>query len=208
MNQSRLDHPDLVTAFESSTIEIELLFKKRFGSLWSIVMVCFDYRTRPAMSYHQEGYNRGPLHMGKLIMDVRSYVWDDKKLKNYKDMKEKDELELLSVIDGSVKAAMESLGDELMDYLKQAGEEFPDKKVMEKKTQIRRDSALDPFVSVFKGFGELFSAFTGSDGKSKKDLKELKEQNYHDKNDAKTLCNRAVWDTYKNFKKGNKMLAW
>ena len=208
MNQSRLDHPDLVTAFESSAIEIELLFKRKFGNIWGIVMVCFDYRTRPTMSYHQEGYNRGPLHMGKMIMDVRSYIWDDKTLKKYKEMKEHDEMELLGVIDGSVRAAMESLGDELMDYLKQAGEEFPDKKIEEEKTHIKRESALDPFADVFKGFGEIFSAFFGSTGKSKRDLKKLREEIYHDKNKAKKHCNKAVWDTYKNFKKGHKILAW
>ena len=203
MNQSRLDHPDIVSAFESSTIEIELLFKKKFGDLWGIVMVCFDYRTRPAMSYHQEGYNRGPLHMGKLIMNVRSYVWDDKKLSKYKEMREQEEMELLGVIDGSVRAAMESLGDELMNYLKEAGETFPDKK-FENLNKIKTPSLTEPFGNVFKGFGELFGAFLGSTKKDGPD----KEKLYHSKAKAKKACNRAVWDVYKNFKKGHGMLAW
>ena len=141
-------------------------------------------------------------------MDIRSYIWDDETLKKYKEMKQEDEMELLGVIDGSVRAAMESLGDELMNYLKQAGEEFPDKKFEEKKAKVKTESAVDPFINIFKGFGELFGAFMGVSSGDKKTPKSIIEKRYHDEGSAKSLCNRAVWDTYKNFKKGHKMLAW
>ena len=50
---------------------------------------------------------------------------------------------------------MESLGDELMRYLKEAGEEFGPK--TEKKVE-KPASLFSPYTSVFRGFSELFGA--------------------------------------------------
>ena len=106
------------------------------------------------MSYMQE-YQRGPLHLGRVEIDLRVYGWTNEQVENYKKMREQEDFQLLGIIDGSVKAAMEALGDELMRYLEEAGEEFGPK--TEKKIE-KRPSFLSPYTSIFKGFSELFGA--------------------------------------------------
>src|SRR3989344_4888154 len=129
LDQSRADTPDLIVAFESSMIEVEILAikGKPEDKIKQCILMHYLFRTRPEMSYSQE-YQRGPLHLGRVEMDFRAYAWNDKEIENYKKMREQEDFQLLGVIDGSVKAALEALGDELMRYLKEAGEEFEEKK--------------------------------------------------------------------------------
>lgn len=130
MNQT--NSPDLISAFEGSLVEIEILAKKlptnfRLGrqiltneKYYSVIILHFSYRSTPQMAYNQE-YNRGPLHIGKTDLTLRAYAWDDKKIEKYREMKDEEDFELLSIVDGSVKAALEALGDELQRYLHEAG---------------------------------------------------------------------------------------
>ena len=158
LDQSKTDTPDLIAAFESSMIEIETLAIKPSGPVNQCILMHYLFRTRPEMSYSQE-YQRGPLHLGRIEIDFRAYAWTDKEIENYKKMKEHEDFQLLGIIDGSVKAALEALGDELMRYLKEAGEEFEEKKETKK-----AHKQAGPFLSIFEGFAELFSSF-----KEKKD---------------------------------------
>ena len=82
------------------------------------------FRTRPEMSYQQEGYQRGPIHVGRVQMNFRAYTWTDSQIESYKKYREREDFKLLELIDASVKAAMDALGDELMRYLFEAGEDF------------------------------------------------------------------------------------
>src|SRR3989344_518941 len=166
LDQSRVDTPDLIVAFESSMIEVEILAVKPSGPVNQCILMHYLFRTRPEMNYSQE-YQRGPIHLGRVEMDFRAYAWTDKEIENYKRMRDQEDFQLLGVIDGSVKAALEALGDELMRYLKEAGEEFEEKKESPK-APVRMSN---PFGSVFSGFAELFTSF-----KVKKELKDLKKK--------------------------------
>src|SRR3989344_4943663 len=185
-------------------IEVEILAVKPTGPVNQCILMHYLFRTRPEMNYSQE-YQRGPIHLGRVEMDFRAYAWTDKEIENYKRMRDQEDFQLLGVIDGSVKAALESLGDELMRYLKEAGEEFEDKKVMPK----ARSNTSGPFMSVFKGFAELFTSF-----KPRKEVKEMgKKVTQTDimrlaiaRKKAENSVKKTMWTTYHHFKKHHEML--
>lgn len=208
LDQSKTDTADLIVAFESSMMEVEILAIK--GNAEDKVKQCmlihYLFRTRPEMNYSQE-YQRGPIHLGRVEIDFRAYGWTDKEIENYKKMREQEDFQLLGVIDGSVKAAMEALGDELMRYLKEAGEEFEEKKEMPKAPQKR----TGPFLSVFEGFAELFTSF-----KMAKELKQAKKKPTQtdmmkeaiSRRNAEESAKKIMWVTYHHFKKQHDMLNW
>ena len=206
LDQSKTETPDLIVAFESSMIEVEILAVKPVsGGVNQCILMHYLFRTRPEMSYNQE-YQRGPLHLGRIEMDFRAYAWTDKEIESYKKLREHEDFQLLGVIDGSVKAALEALGDELMRYLKEAGEEFEEKK--EPKPELKKSGA---FMSVFGGFAELFTSF-----KVDKKIKEAKKKTSQTqlmklalaKHSAESGVKSIMWNVYHHFKKQHDMLNW
>jgi hypothetical protein len=189
-------------------IEVEILAVKPDSSklVNQCILMHYLFRTRPEMSYTQE-YQRGPLHLGRIEMDFRAYAWTDKEIENYKRMREQEDFQLLGVIDGSVKAALEALGDELMRYLKEAGEEFEEKKEM----PIIPPKRTGPFLSVFHGFAELFTSF-----RMKKELKKARKKPTRTemmkmaiaRKNAEESIKKTMWTTYHHFKKQHDMLNW
>lgn len=207
--------PDLISAFEASIVEIENIYYKLPPShgeskemkwnkhVYSVVVASFFYSTKAAMNYQQE-YQRGPSHSGKVEFQLRAYAWDKKKIENYIKMREKEDLDLLKTVDDSVKAAMESLGDELEGYLKEAGEKFGfESKAIKESMTDKAKKAVDPFTSVVKGFGEAFGALSGSKEKGPGRIQVENETAV-----AKRSSSGAIFQVYKNFKKTNGMLAW
>ncbi|MBI5072690.1 hypothetical protein HZA99_02640 [Candidatus Woesearchaeota archaeon] len=231
MNQT--NSPDLISAFEGSLVEIEILAKKlptnfRYGrqlltneKYSAVIILHFSYRSTPQMAYNQE-YNRGPLHVGKTALTLRAYAWDDKKIKKYMDMKQEEDLELLSIVDGSVKAALEALGDELQRYLNEAGsqETFaagPEKKGEahgEKdghaKGQEKPSGLAEPFIAVAKGFGEVLKPLSfGIGSKEKGHVHHMSEQvEDNEKETAGKVASDGCYQVYKEFKKKNGMVHW
>ena len=205
LDQTKTETADLLVAFESSMIEVELLARKP-GRVNQCLLMHYLFRTRPEMNYQQE-YQRGPLHLGRVEIDFRVYAWTEKEVENYKKMREQEDFQLLGLIDGSVKAAMEALGDELMRYLEEAGEEFgPKKQGVEKKSS----SLISPYTSIFKGFGELF----GIAQKAKKapmPKKPSKDDAFHlilERRQVAAATKDAAWIIYHHFKKHHRMLNW
>lgn len=199
---------DLISAFEGSIIEIEVIGRKKKGdeTFYSCIMLSFDYRTKPSMDFHQEGYqHRGPLHIGRTIIDFRGYAWTDVHLKNYQKYKEDEEMDLLKTIDASVKAAYDALGADLQKYLEEAGETF-EKPLGQEDEKPKQPTVAEPFISVFKGFGELFGVSTDKKKKApaKKDMYKLAVE----REKAHKESIRYVWRLYDKFKKAHKMLAW
>src|SRR3989344_6940690 len=69
MDQKRMDSEHLIGAFEGSMVEIEVLAKRKAGEhKQAIIHLHFLFRTRPELKFQQEGYQRGPLHMGRTQM--------------------------------------------------------------------------------------------------------------------------------------------
>lgn len=206
LDQSKTETPDLLVAFESSMMEVELLARKPSGKVNQCLLMSYLFRTRPELNYQQEGYQRGPIHLGRVEIDFRVYAWTDEQIQKYKKMREEEDFQLLGIVDSSVKAAMESLGDELARYLGEAGEDMsPKSKITGKKSSI-----ISPYTSIFKGFSEVF-------GRGKKPKKQLKPKKTSKtelmkfdaaRKDASEKAKQAAWIIYHHFKKHHGMLNW
>ena len=206
LDQSKTETPDLLVAFESSMIEVELLARKP-GTVNQCLLINYLFRTRPEMSYNQE-YQRGPIHLGRVEIDIRCYGWTNEEIENYKKMREQEDFQLLGIIDSSVKAAMESLGDELMRYLREAGEDIGPKPAQQ--TEIKKSSFISPYASVFRGFSELFGKAKTPKKQprpkkpSKTDLMKLSLA----RSKAETETKATAWTIFHHFKKHHGMLNW
>ncbi len=130
MNAETQLSTEIVGAFEGSIIEIEFLAKKpaKPGEPRQCILASFKFRTRPVMQTGQD-YQRGPVHLGRMDVTLRAYVWDDKDIAAYKAIKQEEDFEMLKSIDSSVEQAMDYLGDDLKRYLTGYSEKFGEKEV-------------------------------------------------------------------------------
>lgn len=229
-----LSRPELVSAFESNMVELEILGQKipeNNKEYYTCILINFEYRSRPALSYAQEGgYHRGPIHVGETKITWRSYSWTQKEIDNYLKMKDLEDLELLSSIDHSLKDAMDSMGTDLMKYLHKAysGLEAEREKqvadIMEKTglsldqaqkvlhikshEKPKQPSMLQPFFDVGEGFRDMAKMFIPTKGAKKAptaaDLTRLDGEKKKAAGEARFI----LWQHYKNFKKANAMITW
>jgi hypothetical protein len=203
--QDLLKNPRLIAAFESSLIEIEVLARhkpEKSKKTYSCILLTFEYHTKPSMQYPGDaGYHRGPIHVGSTRITWRSYAWDDKKIKNYIAMRNREDIELLTSIDESLKSAMKALGDDLEDYLREAGEKLMEEKLPEKE-KIELKGLMEPFTSLGKGVLETFGAFVPEmpKKKGKEPYEEIKE--------VESTSRKICWLHYNIFKKAHGLLAW
>ena len=204
---TRMDTADIVSAFEGSMLDVEILARKSKDGANGCILATFTYRTRAEMKVQQEGYQRGPVHIGKFEMNLRVYGWTDQEVERYRKLKNKEILEFMGDISSTVLGAMTSLGKELDTYLEEAresvGEEFKKK---EEKEEEKPDK---------KSLGEkLFADFyTPKKKKAEKGptAKELKRQEAKQKEAMPDLVKHAklaAWNTYNNFKKAHFMISW
>ncbi|TKJ17868.1 hypothetical protein CEE44_05095 [Candidatus Woesearchaeota archaeon B3_Woes] len=205
MENKKITSADLVSAFEGSLIEVEYIVRrmpKKNKDYFACVLATFIMRTRPDMSYHQEGYrHQGPLHTGKIEVITRRYAWTEEDFQNYKKLRAAEDFEIIGRIDRSVKEAMEGLGNELQKYLEEAGEEtmLMEKRKKEPKKQKKKwvNNLVGTFITI-KPKQEKPKK------KTKKDLVRIeKEKKAADK--AGAFCQ---WLTYKNYKKSHGFLSW
>ncbi|MBD3249314.1 hypothetical protein GF336_04680 [Candidatus Woesearchaeota archaeon] len=210
MDEDKMLEPQLISAFEGSMLEVEFLaYKfpvdqkttKTNKKVYACILANFLYTTRPSMSFQQEGYQRGPIHVGKVEATFRAYAWDDDTIKRYKKMKEQQDLEMMKSISDSVKAAMDALGDEFESYLEEAGE------VIEKEEEAKKEEKKEP------GFMERLRAeFIGPKKEKKpKEKKPSKADEAKKKSEQGKASKAAKMDlflTFKNFKKAHGMVMW
>ena len=203
MKEKSLTSAELVSAFEGSLLDIEILARKPMGKAHSCVLVTFNYRTRAELKVQQEGYVRGPVHIGRMVVTFRAYAWSDEELQNYKALKQKELFELLGDVSTSVQQAMESLGDELFRYLEEAKGDAVIQKKEEKKEEMKKSFAE-------KFFGDFYTPKNAkaAKGPSRKEA----EKTAADIRDAKgKAVNPAVFhafNAYHLFKKAHRMAAW
>ena len=208
MSAKHLESAEIVAAFETSRIELEFLSYKPhpFGNFYPVVLATFNYRTMPQMSFVAEGYQKGPIHIGQVEVTLRSYVWTEEQIENYKKYREAADLELIKTIDQTISDAMDALGAELKEYLEI--EEAEEKKEKEKKEEEKKEEPmLEPFTALFSGFRELFSGIIPSLGETgKKEKTEFEKEK--DKKKAIDAIGFSLYQTYKNFKKAHNFLSW
>lgn len=216
LQMSGIEKPDLVTAFETSYIEIELLCTKdkyeaettmgfverQFTNYFPCIRVKFNYITRPEMAFQQE-YQKGAVHAGRTTIEIEGYVLKKEELDAYRLKKDEEDLDLIQ----SVEISVESLGDELKKYLKEAGEldANPEDKKKKKKGPSIIEGVFEPFEGVFKGFGEIFGSLVPE---RKEHGKKMSEWEMEQENEAAKAVSAHVYTLYDVFKKAHGMMSW
>jgi len=118
-------------------------------------------------------------------------------------MRTDEDLSLIADIDASVKAAMEALGSELMNYLKEAGEQHLPDTPVEQPKQRPKQTIFNEFKSMFRtGPGK---AKVKSKPKPKK-IPSVKDK--ANKSAAGSHAHQMMWTCYKNYKNAHRMLTW
>ena len=210
MKTKNLSSPDLVAAFEGSMLDIEILARDRQEvgkkGVNGCVLATFNYRTRPELKVVQEGYQRGPVHIGRFEMTFRVYVWTDEEVANYVKMKEKELWLLLGDLTGTVFGSMEALGDELEKYLMEAREHVKREKKDERKTGTKQKSFLQGFLGEFYRASEKRPA--SAKQKSAKEVYQEQEALKGKKKGLEGKSRSVAWNVYNNFKKAHRMITW
>jgi hypothetical protein len=224
------DAAELITSFEGAISEIEVIIRKKergCPKFNSVVLASFLYVVQPKLDYHMQEYQyKGPVHVGKVDMNLRAYSWTDEQIKAYKAYREDENMQILGSIDASIKEAIDSLGEELKTYLTEAGEKFEKEEAPEKEEKKgffgnifssfspkkkedagrKVGSAVEPFVGVFKGFAEIITSF----GVVLPSIKK-KEDEYtvsKEKNTAGKAAGDGAFYGYHYYKKAHRMTAW
>ena len=234
-DEFKMESADIVGAFENAMIEIEVVFVKpsEKSKYKPVIIGNWMHRSAPQMNYMVE-YQKGPIHVGKTVMTLRSYAWTQDEIDNYLKMRREEGFELLSSVDESLKAAMDAMGGDLEKYLEEAGEEMKKEKKKEEGKKVQGESFISPFVSVVGGFGELFGAFGGGikkkadipcpkcDTVNKKGVsfcskcgemlrKPTRQEIFEWENDKKKAMKdikSRLYFVYKNYKKAHGFLSW
>ena len=206
MKEKNMDSAELISAFEGSMLDIELLCRKRKEvggtGVNGCLLITMNYRTRPDMKVVQEGYQRGPVHIGRLELNLRIYSWTDKEVATFKRMKDKETMLLFGQVSASVQAAMEALGAELDTYLNEAQQNFKsEKKEKKAKTKTVGERLL----------GDFYHAGKPKKPKAKKKPKMSKHDALRIEDAKKSLLGYTkvqTWLVFKNFKKQHRMVMW
>ncbi len=202
MKDKNLNAPEVIGAFESSMLDIELMGYRREEGVNGVFLVTYMMRTRPEMKVVQEGYQRGPVHIGWFEMHMRVYGWTDEEMNNYRKLKRKENMMLMGEVSTSVQKAMESLGEELEKYLTEARGDWREKK---EEGQPVKKSLLEKMFGDFYTSKEIKQKQEG--GKEKIDSRQQQKRE-ETKAALVKYVTRNGYEMYKNFKKAHKMTHW
>ncbi len=204
MNQKHLEKPDIVSAFETSLVELEILARKPTGNGGnSCILVNFLYTTSPEMNYHTRDYaSKGPIHRGKVIVTIRAYAWTDEQIKEYKKYRDLEDIELLGLADDKLESAIDMLGDTFKKYIAELEPEENKDKKSEDKNQNTKKPKQDSLLSMFLGPLLFFKEFL-PETKAKPKSKPAPNLKGASKGAAAT-----AWVAFKIYKKAHGMFTW
>lgn len=222
------DSADLIGAFDTSRLDIEILAKKKTkNGYYQVILANFVYRTKPILQYRHEIQQQSVGHLGNVSVNLRSYGWHEDEIAKYKELRAEEDMDLLGLVDDKVNSAMEALGDEFKAYLKEAddpqgkAEEEEKTKTEEKskktaqqiyneQNKFAKFGLLEPFLLMGDGFVDLFkSIFIPTASMKKKSDEENK--GLYDSSLSKAASKGAsaeVWVLYEIYKKSHGMLSW
>ena len=189
-----LTDADLVSAFETSKIQLELMAynAKDYKKYRPVILVKFEHVTRPELIYTPQG-QRQPVHMGRTEIIIEPYVATQEQIEAYKAKQDQEDIELL----GHINTSMEALREDLQKYLKDADKLLSKE---EEKKDMKRTSG-----GIFEPFGALISGFR--DVVPKKGEKEKKPMGRIDDgveyNKAKKTAQTLSYVLYDVFKKAH-----
>ncbi|MBI4153945.1 hypothetical protein HY501_01285 [Candidatus Woesearchaeota archaeon] len=193
-----LTDADLVSAFETSKIQLELMAYKTSGKKYlPVVLVKFEHVTRPELIYTPQG-QRQPVHMGRTEILIEPYVATKEQIEAYKAKQDKEDLEIL----GHIFEAMNALREDLEKFLIDA-----DKLLEKEKNDERLDpprpagGLLEPYVSLLKGVREFLPGGKKKDGKKEDKMSAIELRN--EKKSAEKTAAMGAWLVYDIFKKAH-----
>jgi hypothetical protein len=204
MRADFMESPGIISAFESAVMEAEFIsYRAPKSGYHPIICVSCQFRSRPDMNARKE-YQQGPIHVGRADVTFRAYAWTPEQLANYRAMKRREEIELLSLLDVQLKDIMDSLGEEFEKYLEEAGEDILKEAEKPSTQKTEEFGALSPFIAIFGGVKELAGAFLpvpSGGGHSHKG---------HGANPKSAMRDASIstFLTYHTFKKSRRMITW
>ncbi|RME54960.1 hypothetical protein D6777_02115 [Candidatus Woesearchaeota archaeon] len=195
---SNFEDPDIINAFETAKIEVELLARGQDKGLtyYPVVQIRFNFVSRPEMIYTPQGQKQ-PVHAGRTEIEIIPIVATQEEIDEYIEMQKAEDIELLAALDESMMA----LKDDLKKYLGELGE-FKEEKEEEKKEE-KKETVWSLFGGIGTGFKDLFGAFGGITFRDK-DRKKAKKLGAEKKKAEGTAQGKA-WLLYYVFKKANKL---
>jgi hypothetical protein len=228
LDDSNLDraeyYGDLVSAFESSKLELEILgimkdsgdvYVEKIGNKMNACLLArLTFVTRPEMNYGPGG-QRQPSHMGDTIIEFESYVVTDQQLKDYKEHCEQALVELIPGEEFNmikdIYEVMNSLGDEVKSYIEQAdSSEGLIEKLQEKPEPKNKPmDLLEPFKALVGDFKLFFpeKKKESDDPKEVPQTREYKEKIKQAEDELKGTAKNMIWIYYDVFKKANGLLT-
>jgi len=196
--------PDLAAAFETNKVELELLgkinhtwkktnigdFEERFEfrKYYPCLRIRIKHLALPNMAYQKE-YSRGAIHTGTTDIWFESFVATDKDIQEYQDAIDKEDFELIGLVNESIDA----LKEDLIKYLKEGGEE---PKIEKKSPENKNQGLFEPFKALIEGFKEIIPKKGKGEDEPKKSPKQLEEE----KNFAKSIAAGKLGRTHMIFK--------
>jgi hypothetical protein len=229
-----LESPDLISAFDSTRIDIEILAKKplaisKENKHYGCIVANFSFKSKPNLTYKPEMQQQMPSHIGSCQVTLRSYGWHEKDIIAYKKLRQQEDLELLKLADIQVGSAFEALKAELEKYLDEAENSDPNTKdarekkkkedeakafeeMMKEKKKKDKFAILEPFTSIVRGVGELGGSFFEENPFKKEDKKDdkpkVEEPDDDKRKKAAGTVKTPMWITYNVYKKAHRLLNW
>lgn len=225
------ESPDIISMFDNTTMEIELLGKKPINikdkdKHYGCVLINFKYTTKPTLSYKPEYGQQAVAHTGKVEVTLRAYGWHEEDIQAYKKMRREEDVEMLRSINEHIGGAMDYLGKEFEQYLEEAGEEHALAKKKAREEQAKKESEasndldkeqrkfkqfgiLEPFLEIGSGFGELFGGIFATSKVKKESPKSDKHARSDDKmKKAGKKASKEAGILYTVYKKSHQHLSW
>ncbi len=203
---------DIIAAFETSKIELEILGIKTkyeaegeygkevkdFKEFFPVVRVQMNHVVMPEIAFQAEG-QRGAIHRGRTVVTIEAFVAQGKKdeegkipdIEEYKKRIEGEDMELLAAVDASIL----TLKEDLDYYLLEAGE------IKKKESNQEEDSenVFSPFKHLFLGFKELGGIPTLR--------RKEKSKNMDEKSAAENIAKFDAYIVYNIYKKTHGMFT-
>lgn len=218
----RTGSPQLVRAFETSLLEVEVLARrvekdskdetasdKEEQTINNCMLITFNYRTKPSMSFATPDYqHRGPVHVGEAEITWRSYAWTDKDIRKFNELKEAETFQLLKDMNSTLREALEDVEGDFKKFLEEADQELYPKKEEEK--QPEPPGFFAPITDITTGIHTVTKDMW--DGTTKvitsfwPDTKKSKASG--NKKGVEKSAKKLTFLCYKNFKKSYGLAAW
>ena len=201
---------DMVSAFETSKMELELLVvigeKKTKTHTWrSCLIIRFHVVTRPELHYAQGG-QRTPTHAGQIEMSIEPYIATKEDVEWYEKYTDRMVMEQVSGVDinfnEDVEAILDSLGDDVKEYLYEAEHG--------KKKEEKKDESKSPIdlLGPFRGLVDSVDMFIPRINKNtKRNIDKEIAENKKAAESLEFLLGLQSWVCYDVFKKVNGLLS-